>query len=165
MKSSWSKSSRLLQRIAFSCFNLVCSMLYQLDFSKVLEKVIKNYRVFSKILKREIFYNMKTRKSIAFSIYATQRLSLNCYCRKKRSVLWNPLKRLNAHKLSMNIFRSSHRTCSLERCSQRFGKIHRKTLVSIKKETVAQVFPCEFCEIFKRTFSYRVSPCDSAFYL
>ena len=41
-------------------------MLYQLDFSKVLEKVIKNYRVFSKILKREIFYNMKTRKSIAF---------------------------------------------------------------------------------------------------
>ena len=41
-------------------------MLYQLNFSKVLEKVIKNSRVFSKILKREIFYNIKTRKSIAF---------------------------------------------------------------------------------------------------
>ena len=25
----------------------------------------------------------------------------------------------------------------------------------IKKETVAQVFSCEFCEIFKNTFSYR----------
>ena len=26
------------------------------------------------------------------------------------------------------------------------------------KETLAQVFPCEFCEISKNTFSYRTSP-------
>ena len=25
----------------------------------------------------------------------------------------------------------------------------------IKKETLAQMFSCEFCEIFKNTFSYR----------
>ena len=28
----------------------------------------------------------------------------------------------------------------------------------IKKETLAQVFACEFCEIFKNTFSYRTPP-------
>ena len=46
-----------------------------------------------------------------------------------------------------------------KRCSQKFRKIHRKTPVSpvpqacnfIKKETLAQVFSCEFCEIFKNT--------------
>ena len=28
----------------------------------------------------------------------------------------------------------------------------------IKKETLAQVFSCEFCEIFKNTFFYRIPP-------
>ena len=28
----------------------------------------------------------------------------------------------------------------------------------IKKETLAQVFSCEFCEISKNTFSYRTPP-------
>ena len=28
----------------------------------------------------------------------------------------------------------------------------------IKKETLAQVFSCEFCEIFKNTFYYRTPP-------
>ena len=28
----------------------------------------------------------------------------------------------------------------------------------VKKETLAQVFSCEFCEISKNTFSYRTSP-------
>ena len=28
----------------------------------------------------------------------------------------------------------------------------------IKKETLAQVFPCEFYEIFKNTFFYRIPP-------
>ena len=28
----------------------------------------------------------------------------------------------------------------------------------LKKETLAQVFSCEFCEISKNTFSYRTSP-------
>ena len=28
-------------------------------------------------------------------------------------------------------------------------------MCSIKKETLAQVFSCEFCEISKNTFSYR----------
>ena len=28
----------------------------------------------------------------------------------------------------------------------------------IKKETLAQVFSCEFWEIFKNTFSYRTNP-------
>ena len=34
-------------------------------------------------------------------------------------------------------------------CSKKFRKIHRKTP---KKETVAQVFSCEFCEISKNAF-------------
>ena len=28
----------------------------------------------------------------------------------------------------------------------------------VKKETLAQVFSCEFCEIPKNTFSYRIPP-------
>ena len=28
----------------------------------------------------------------------------------------------------------------------------------IKKEALAQVFPCEFCETFKNTFFYRTPP-------
>ena len=46
-----------------------------------------------------------------------------------------------------------------KRCSQKFRKIHRKTLRSrpearnfIKKETLAQVFSCAFCEISKNIF-------------
>ena len=31
-------------------------------------------------------------------------------------------------------------------------------LAFIKKETLAQVFSCEFCEISKNTFSYRTTP-------
>ena len=52
-------------------------------------------------------------------------------------------------------------------CPQKFRKIHRKTHVSeslfliklqvetykfINQETLTQVFPCEFCKIFKNTF-------------
>ena len=46
-----------------------------------------------------------------------------------------------------------------------FHKIHRKTPVSvntcslIKKETLAQVFSCEFCEISENTF-YKTTPGD-----
>ena len=44
-----------------------------------------------------------------------------------------------------------------KRCSLEFRKIHRKTPVPeacnfIKKETLAQVFSCEFCEISENTF-------------
>ena len=60
-----------------------------------------------------------------------------------------------------------------KRCSQKFCKIQRKTPVTqslfliklqaeacnfIEKETLAQVFYCEFCEIYKNTISYRTSP-------
>ena len=45
------------------------------------------------------------------------------------------------------------------------GKIRRKTPVPepqacnfFKKETLAQVFSCKFCEISKDTFSYRIPP-------
>ena len=44
-----------------------------------------------------------------------------------------------------------------KRCSQKFRKIRRKTPVPeacnfIKKEILAQVFSCEFCEISKNIF-------------
>ena len=45
----------------------------------------------------------------------------------------------------------------VKRFSYKFHKIHRKTLVPeacnfIEKETLAQVFSCEFCEISKNIF-------------
>ena len=65
------------------------------------------------------------------------------------------------------------RRCSVKKCSQKCRKVHRKTPVSeslssfliklqalawnfIKKETPAQVFSCEFCEISESAFSYRM---------
>ena len=55
--------------------------------------------------------------------------------------------------------KSSHLRCSVESCSLKCYKIHRKTHAPeppaynfIKKETLAQVFSCEFCEISKNTF-------------
>ena len=59
---------------------------------------------------------------------------------------------------NMNGYRSSHPRCSLKRL---FLKILQNLLEStcakvffliIKKETLAQVFPREFCEIFRYLF-------------
>ena len=45
----------------------------------------------------------------------------------------------------------------------------KKTLLKnsnfIKKETLAQVFSCEFCEISKNTFSYRTPPVAASVFL
>ena len=60
-----------------------------------------------------------------------------------------------------------------KRCSYKLRKTHRKIPVSesffnkvaglrptilLKKETLASVVSCEFCEICKNTFSYRTPP-------
>ena len=45
-----------------------------------------------------------------------------------------------------------------KRCSKKFRKIHKKTPAPKKKETLAQVFSCEFYEISKNTFFYRTPP-------
>ena len=65
------------------------------------------------------------------------------------------------------------RRCSIKKVFlKKFRKIHRKNLCQslfliklqteicnfTKKETLAQVFSCEFCEISKSTFSYRTLP-------
>ena len=39
-----------------------------------------------------------------------------------------------------------------------FNKVAGGACNFIKKETLAQVFSCEFCEISKNTFSYRTPP-------
>ena len=39
-----------------------------------------------------------------------------------------------------------------------FVKLQASICNFIKKETLAQVFPCEFCKIFKNTLSYRTPP-------
>ena len=39
-----------------------------------------------------------------------------------------------------------------------FNKVAALRATFIKKETLAQVFSCEFCEISKNTFSYRTHP-------
>ena len=39
-----------------------------------------------------------------------------------------------------------------------FLEISQKACNFIKKETLVQVFSCEFCEISKNTFSYRTPP-------
>ena len=42
------------------------------------------------------------------------------------------------------------------RCSKKFAKFTRKHLSQVnKKEALAQVFCCEFCEMFRTTFFYR----------
>ena len=47
-------------------------------------------------------------------------------------------------------------TCSVKKGVLRnFAKVHRKIHVPVtlfKKETLAQVFFCEFCEVFKKIF-------------
>ena len=39
-----------------------------------------------------------------------------------------------------------------------FNKVAGLWLAAIKKETLAQVFSCEFCKIFKNAFFYRTHP-------
>ena len=64
--------------------------------------------------------------------------------------------------------RSSHQRCHLKKiCSEKFRKIRwktplpdsffkknrrRETCNFIKKETLVQMFSCEFCKIYKKTF-------------
>ena len=68
-------------------------------------------------------------------------------------------------KLIQTFYRSSHQRCSMtESVFRNFRKFMRKDLSQnlffnkvaglnfIKKETLAQVFSCEFCEVFKSTF-------------
>ena len=57
--------------------------------------------------------------------------------------------------------RSSHRSCSIKKCSWKFRKLHRKTSVPksliFNKVSILRLYSstgviCEFCEIFKNTF-------------
>ena len=75
----------------------------------------------------------------------------------------------------LRLFRSSHRRCSVRKGVLRnFAKFTGKhlhqslffntELYYIKKETLAQVFSCEFCEISKNTFFNR-TPLGDCFYL
>ena len=71
--------------------------------------------------------------------------------------------------------RSSHRRCSVKKDVLRnFAKFTGKHLCqslffnkvagkAIKKETLPQVFSCEFCEISKNTFSTEHLPPDDCF--
>ena len=67
-------------------------------------------------------------------------------------------KRVNL-KVSLNLEAAIQR-CSVKKVFLKLCKIHRKTPVPeaynfIKKEILAQMFSCEFCEIFNRTFFYK----------
>ena len=46
-----------------------------------------------------------------------------------------------------------------------FIKLQAAACNFIKKETLAQVFSCEFCEISKNTFFYRTPPVAASVYL
>ena len=71
------------------------------------------------------------------------------------------------HKLSgfwylQDLYRSSHQKCSvrkgiLRNIAKFTGKhLWRSPFLNfMKKETMAQVFYCEFCKIYKKTFFYR----------
>ena len=51
--------------------------------------------------------------------------------------------------------------CSVKKVLLVISQNSRKTPVPeslFKKETLAQVFSCEFCEISRNTFSYRTTP-------
>ena len=47
------------------------------------------------------------------------------------------------------------RKCSVKKV---FLEISEEAYNFIKKETLTQVFSCEFCEVSKKTFSYRTPP-------
>ena len=62
------------------------------------------------------------------------------------------------------VFRSSHQRCSEEKVFLEISQNSQKNtcqflffnkVAGVKKETLAQVFSCDFCEISKNTFSYR----------
>ena len=70
----------------------------------------------------------------------------------------------------MNVQKQPPEAFCKKMCSRKFQKIHRKTPVPVtffnkvaafrpatllKKETLVQVFSCEFCEISKNTVFYR----------
>ena len=71
---------------------------------------------------------------------------------------------MNSHNVIKH--RSSHRRCSIKKHVLKIHKTHRKTPVPeppfltklqaasgfINKETLLQVFSCEFCKIFNNTF-------------
>ena len=42
-------------------------------------------------------------------------------------------------------------------------KLQAEACNFVKKETLAQVFSCEFCEISGNTFSYRIPPMAASF--
>ena len=64
--------------------------------------------------------------------------------------------------LAQTTYRSSHWRCSVKKCVLRICTIHysqENTCVGVfKKETLVQMFSCEFCKISKNAFSYRKPP-------
>ena len=58
----------------------------------------------------------------------------------------------------LEISRSSFHTKTPVGESLFLTKLETSACNFIKKETLAQVFPCEFCEIFKNIFTYTASP-------
>ena len=68
----------------------------------------------------------------------------------------------------MENFRSSHPRCSVKKLFLEISQNSQENTCArasflikfsfIKKETLVQVFSCEFCEISKNTFSYRTPP-------
>ena len=62
-------------------------------------------------------------------------------------------------KAEQGTLRSSHPEVFCKKGVLRnFEKFRPHACNFIKKETLAQVFSCEFCEISKNTFSYRTPP-------
>ena len=72
--------------------------------------------------------------------------------------IWNA--RLGWNGLTIgSIFRSSHRRCSVKKVFLRFLRnsleitcVRVSFSIKFKKETLAHIFSCEFCETFKGTF-------------
>ena len=82
------------------------------------------------------------------------------------------IKELVYSNILSSVLRSSHRRCSVKKGVLRnftkltgkhlcqslfFNKVVGQACNFIKKETLAQVFSCKFCEICKNTFSYRTA--------
>ena len=73
--------------------------------------------------------------------------------------MFKRIKTIRNYLPSVNLQKQPPEVFYEKRCSQKFHKIHRKASVPesqacnfIKKETLAKVFSCEFCEISKNTF-------------
>ena len=82
-------------------------------------------------------YDLKSNRRYIFFLKSTEAVAQRC----------------SVKNLFIEIFQNSYQNTCVR--VSFFIKLQASMCNFIKKETLAQVFPCEFCKIFKNTYFYR----------